>query len=146
MIEERAIAPGIFPKGSFTPWQAISSVLDKSGRTGAVVSFVGAVKTPGKGGKAVRKVLIEAYEEAANPVLKRICDELTTKYSLNKALICHYTGEFTVGDPLVVVAVASKSRYEAYKALEEAVERYKKEPPIWKKEVYEDGSSAWITD
>jgi molybdopterin synthase catalytic subunit len=146
VIGQRSVAPGILSKGSFTPWEVVASVLDGSGLTGAVVSFVGVVKTPGKDGKSVKKVIIEAYREAADPVLKRICDELVEKYSLNRAVICHYTGEFMVGEPLVVVTIASKSRYEAYRALEEAVERYKKEPPIWKKEVYEDGSSAWIAD
>ena len=44
-----------------------------------------------------------------------------------------------------MVAVAGRSRKEVYPALREAVERYKHEPALFKKEVYVDGTYSWIT-
>lgn len=103
------------------------------------------MKAKGVGGKKVSKVVMEAYDKEANKAITRICDDLVTKYSLTGAYIYHFVGEFGVGEPLIVIIIASKSRFEAYDAIREAVHRYKTEPPIWKKEVYEDGSGQWIS-
>jgi molybdopterin synthase catalytic subunit len=46
---------------------------------------------------------------------------------------------------VVLVLVASPRRKQGFVALRDAVERYKKEPALFKKEVYEDGSSSWIS-
>lgn len=89
--------------------------------------------------------MIESYEKHATSVLQNICTEVQKKYSLNNILIVHGTGEFTAGEPVVLVLVASPRRTQGFEALGNAVERYKKEPALFKKEIYEDGSSAWIS-
>ncbi|MEM3670203.1 MAG: molybdenum cofactor biosynthesis protein MoaE [Thermoprotei archaeon] len=122
----------------------LSSLTEQNGEAGAVVTFVGTVKAVSIEGKPVHSVVMEAYDNAATDAINLICAELVRKYHLNSVHIYHMVGEFFPGEPLVVIAVASKSRYEAYDAIKEAVDRYKSEPPIWKKEVYEDGTSKWI--
>jgi molybdopterin synthase catalytic subunit len=64
--------------------------------------------------------------------------------------IHHLLGEFKVGDDLVYVAVAGSHREEVFNVLREAVERYKSEAPIFKKEhiVDEKGSADeyWVSE
>jgi molybdopterin synthase catalytic subunit len=45
---------------------------------------------------------------------------------------------------VVFVLVAGVNRKEVFPALQEAVERYKREPALWKREVYVDGTQEWI--
>jgi molybdopterin synthase catalytic subunit len=146
MIQSQAYPPGVYPKGSVDPYRLISTVRDESGETGAILSFIGVVKARGANGKRVKKIVMEAYDEVANKVISNICSQLVSKYGLTAAYIYHYVGEFQVGEPLVVIVVCSNTRWKAYDAIHEAVHRYKTEPPIWKKEVYEDGSSQWVND
>jgi molybdopterin synthase catalytic subunit len=146
VLTHTPFASGVYKKGSVEPSVLISAVKDESGQTGALLSFVGVVKAVGVNGKKVSKVVMEAYDKEANNVITAICVDLVTKYALSGAYIYHFVGEFGVGDPLIVIVIASKSRWEAYDAMKEAVHRYKTEPPIWKKEVYEDGSGQWISE
>jgi len=60
-------------------------------------------------------------------------------------MIVHALGSFSAGEPVVMVIVASARRNQGFLALRDAVERYKKEPALFKKEVYRDGSSSWIS-
>ena len=60
-----------------------------------------------------------------------------------RATIVHRLGEVPVGDPSVVIAVASPHRAAAYEASRTALERLKQEAPIWKREHYAGGASRW---
>ena len=87
---------------------------------------------------------MESYEKHANQILNKICKEVKKKYGLTDILIVHALGKFKPGDPVVLVLIASPRRVESFQALREAVERYKKEPALFKQEIYADGTSAWI--
>jgi len=113
---------------------------------GAIVTFIGVSKESSTvSEKKVKSVTIESYKEEADRTLQKICDEIKQAFSLIYISIIHLEGDFNPTEPIVAVIIASKSRGPAFKALQEAVERYKKEPPIFKKENYTDGSSKWIT-
>ncbi|MGB9659060.1 MAG: molybdenum cofactor biosynthesis protein MoaE [Nitrososphaerales archaeon] len=141
------IESGIYDKGKIEIASVISDLLSNLPKdAGAVMLFIGVVREVGKGDKKVRRLEIESYDEHANSAIKKISDEIRNKYELSLARIYHFKGSFNVGEPLVLVIVVGKSRKQAYPALQEAIERYKKEPAMWKKEVYIDGSWAWISD
>jgi molybdopterin synthase catalytic subunit len=141
------IESGIYDKGRIKIASVISDLLSNLPKdAGALMLFIGVVREVGKGDKKVRKLEIESYDEHANSAIKKISDEIRNKYELSLARIYHFKGSFNVGEPLVLVIVVGKSRKQAYPALQEAIERYKKEPAMWKKEVYIDGSWAWIGD
>jgi molybdopterin synthase catalytic subunit len=89
--------------------------------------------------------VIESYEKHANAMLEEICKQVKKKYSLSDILIVHGLGSFSAGEPVVMVLVASPRRKQGFEALRDAVERYKKEPALFKKEVYSNGSSSWIS-
>ena len=54
----------------------------------------------------------------------------------------HRTGEVGIGEPSVVIAVGAPHRAECYEASRYAIDALKARVPVWKKEIYEDGS-AW---
>jgi len=114
--------------------------------TGSVLSFLGVARLESADGSMeIKSLLIESYEKHANSVLQNICKEVQEKYSLTDILIVHGRGKFSAGEPVVMVLVASPRRKLGFEALRDAVERYKKEPALFKKEIYKDGSSAWIS-
>ncbi len=67
--------------------------------------------------------------------MEKICKDLKkTKKGIIDVQIHHFTGEFEIGEDLVYVLVAGGHRENVFPVLQEAVERYKKEAPIFKKE------------
>jgi len=119
-------------------------------KAGAIALFIGVVRGETSKGKKVQQLEIEAYEEKANEVLTRICDDLKKKKGIVDVQIHHLLGKFNVGEDLVYVAVAGDHRKDVFPVLEEAVERYKKEAPIFKKEYVVDKegkkSACWVTE
>ncbi len=112
--------------------------------------FVGVVRGETAGGKTVKKLKLEAYEEKANEILGNICGELRKKEGVIDVEIHHFVGEFGVGEDLVYVVVAGAHRQNVFPVLVEAVERYKKEATIFKKEYVIDKTGAtksyWISE
>lgn len=103
-------------------------------KVGALAIFVGVVRGETPGGGKVQKLEIEAYEERAEDVLSSICQDLKNREGVVDVQIHHFLGEFNVGEDLVYVLVAGSHRENVFPVLREAVERYKKEAPIFKKE------------
>lgn len=103
-------------------------------KAGAITLFIGIVREEAKKGEKVEKLQLEAYEEKANQTLAEICDDLRKKPGVTDVEIHHMLGEFSPGEDLVYVLVAGSHRQNIFPILQEAVERYKREAPIFKKE------------
>ena len=138
---------GVYPKSKVNFTRLYSNfVSNLSDNTGCTVSFLGVARKESAGkAKNVRALVMEAYDKHANKILQKICQEVKIKYHLNGVMIVHAVGRFKPGEPVVMVLVSSPRRDIAFRGLREAVERYKKEPALFKKEVYLDGTSAWIS-
>lgn len=108
---------------------------------GAVVLFLGTVRNHHRG-RPVARLTYTAYRPMALAALERITAELAAGGEARVAVV-HRLGEVPVGEPSVVIAVASAHRRAAYAASREALERLKREVPIWKREHYADGEAAW---
>jgi len=126
--------------GPLDPARAIAAVAG-AGR-GAVVVFLGTVRDRHRG-RPVAGLAYSAYRPMAEGVLRRIVADLEADADDLRAAIVHRLGEVPVGEPSVVIAVASPHRAAAYQASRTALERLKAEAPIWKRERYADGSEAW---
>jgi molybdopterin synthase catalytic subunit len=143
---------GVHKKGTFSLLDGFKSVKAKKGfgKAGAIAVFVGVVRGETKEGGTVQKLMLEAYEEKANEVLTSICDDLRKKPGIVDVQIHHLLGEFNVSEDLVYVLVAGSHRGNIFPVLEEAVERYKKEAPIFKKEQIVTGRGKtrnyWISE
>ncbi len=143
---------GIHEKGSYTLTHLIESIRknEKFSQAGAIDLFIGVVRGESNEGQKVEKLVLEAYEEKAKEVLEKICDDLLKMPGIIDVQIHHLVGEFTVGEDLVYVGVAGSHRTDVFPVLEEAVERYKHEVPVFKKEhaIDEKGASTayWVSE
>ena len=119
-------------------------------KAGAIALFIGIVRGETLEGVTVQKLELEAYEEKANETLDSICNDLKKKKGIVDVQIHHLLGEFNVGEDMVYVMVAGNHRKNVFPVLRKAVERYKKEAPIFKKEyiVSRKGkpSAHWTTE
>lgn len=118
----------------------------KSDEIGAIATFTGVVRGYTHKGDNVQKLELEAYEEVAERALQTISNELRRKPGIVDVLIHHLIGTFTIGEEMVYVVVTGRSRKEVFSTLITAVERYKHEVPVWKKEYLKDGKSYWISE
>lgn len=109
---------------------------------GAVLLFLGSVRNH-HAGRPVLGLTYSAYEKMAEERLATICRELEAASAGLRVFIRHRLGEVPAGEPSVVIAVASPHREAAYDASRSALERLKKEVPIWKLERYADGTATW---
>jgi len=143
---------GVHPKGSLALAELIESVKKHPdyNKVGAMALFIGVVRGETKEGESVSRLELEAYDEKGNEVLERICQDLKHEKGIVDVQVHHFTGEFDLGEDLVYVLVAGGHRENVFPVLREAVERYKKEAPIFKKEYAKDRKgrikSYWVSE
>jgi molybdopterin synthase catalytic subunit len=143
---------GVHEKGTLSVLDLLSSIKKSSNfeKAGAIALFIGVARGETLKGEKVQKLTLEAYEEKANEVLAKICDDLSQKPGIVDVQIHHLLGEFNIGEDLVYVSVAGSHRTDVFPVLREAVERYKKEAPIFKKElvINAKGSATeyWVSE
>ncbi|MGB9827462.1 MAG: molybdenum cofactor biosynthesis protein MoaE [Thermosphaera sp.] len=109
---------------------------------GGVGLFIGLVKGD-VNGSTVFSLEYSAIKDMAERVMSQIAYEIAEKYGLQGILIYHRVGELKPGELTLVIAVAGKSRVNVMPALAEALERVKKEVPVFKLEHRCDGD-YWI--
>ena len=142
----------VHEKGTFTVQDAIDNIKKDPTfpKAGAIALFIGVVRGETFEKEKVEKLTIEAYEEKAKEVLTKISNDLAQKPGIVNVQIHHLLGEFKVGDDLVYVAVAGSHRTDVFSVLQEAVERYKSEVPVFKKEhiIGKQGSASeyWVSE
>lgn len=114
--------------------------------SGGVGVFIGTVRSsPAVKGadKDVVRLEYEAHPTLADERLRAICLEAKERWNLSDAFALHRTGSCEVGEPTVVVACSAPHRAEALDACRFIIDTIKRTVPIWKREVYADGS-AWV--
>jgi len=142
----------VHQKGKFSFLDMIKNVKTHPNfkKAGAIALFIGVVREGALKGGKVQKLELEAYEEKADEVLANICNDLRKKDGIVDVQIHHLLGEFNVGEDLVYVLVTGSHRKSVFSVLEEAVERYKDEAPIFKKEYIIDDEgkpiSYWLAE
>ncbi len=110
---------------------------------GGQASFVGTVRDHHEG-HDVLAVTYEAFEPLAKKVLAEIALEAGRRHGA-KVAAAHRLGKLAVGQASVAVAASAVHRAEAFAACREVIEEIKKRLPVWKKEHYVDGDSAWLS-
>lgn len=106
---------------------------------GASLLFIGTTREFTEG-KRTTYLHYEAYIPMALKTLKQIGDEIAQKYNGAKCAISHRLGKVDLAETSVIIAVSAPHRDECYEASRYAIERLKQIVPIWKKEIWEDGS------
>lgn len=114
---------------------------------GAIASFVGTVRESASVGsnvdKPVTRLEYEAHPKLAREKLEEIAAQAAEKWSLQRVIALHRVGVCELAEPTVVVVCAAAHRAEALDACRWLIDELKATVPIWKKEIYADGSS-WV--
>jgi molybdopterin converting factor subunit 1 len=119
--------------------EAIEAV--QGGARGGVVTFTGIVRGE-TDGRRVLRLEYEAYVPMAERKLEEIAAAIEHETGASVAIV-HRVGTLLPGEAAVVIACAAPHRAPAFRACEAAIERLKHEVPVWKREVFEDGS-VWV--
>ena len=114
----------------------------QSAERGGVACFLGTVRNH-HGGRGVLRLEYSAYAPMAEAECARIVAEAESRWPVAVALI-HRVGRLEIGDAAVGVVVASAHRNEAFAACRHVIEELKRRVPIWKREVFADGTVEWV--
>jgi molybdopterin synthase catalytic subunit len=109
---------------------------------GALVSFVGQVRDVNDG-DAINTLTLEHYPEMTQKALEEIELEAKTRWNIIDTLIIHRVGTLQPLDQIVLVAVTSAHRGEAFHACEFIMDYLKTSAPFWKKEATNQGE-RWV--
>jgi len=109
--------------------------LSKSEGVGAVASFVGIVRDV--------RMTLEHYPGMTENALRKIAEDAAARWKVMDCTVIHRHGELAPHDQIVLVAVASAHRADAFAACEFIMDYLKTQAPFWKKEHRADGA-AWV--
>lgn len=112
-------------------------------RAGACVTFCGWVRNANDG-QPVRSLEYEAFAPLAEKEGERILAEAREKFTLLGSSAVHRVGHLQIGDAAVWVGVTAAHRGAAFDACRYIIDELKARVPVWKKEHYASGASAWI--
>jgi molybdopterin synthase catalytic subunit len=109
---------------------------------GAVVSFAGIVRDHDDG----RGVLELEYEghPSAEKILAEVAAEIAADPKVYAVAVSHRIGRLEIGDVALAAAVSTAHRAEAFAACARLVDEVKARLPIWKRQVFADGTEEWV--
>ena len=111
---------------------------------GAVVTFVGTVRDRNAGGPGEVQVLeLEHYPGMTEKSIEAMIDEALRRFDIRAARVVHRVGPLQPLDQIVLVAVSSAHRGQAFQACEFLMDYLKTQAPFWKKETTPDGA-RWV--
>jgi molybdopterin synthase catalytic subunit len=112
------------------------------GGVGAVVAFVGTVRDLSEG-QAVSRMELEHYPGMTEAAIEAMIDAAHQRFDLRAARVVHRIGVLEPSDQIVLVAVSSAHRGQAFQACEFLMDYLKTQAPFWKKEGGAAGS-RWV--
>ena len=110
---------------------------------GGIVLFAGAVRDNDEA-RGVTALSYSAHTSAEDE-LRRVAEDIAAKYPdvIGLAAV-HRTGDLAIGDLAVVVGVSTGHRAEAFEACHALIDELKASVPIWKHQLFTDGSAEWV--
>jgi molybdopterin synthase catalytic subunit len=120
----------------------LAALRDGDARIGALASFVGLVRDVNHG-VGVSEMTLEHYPGMTEKALAAIVAEAKTRWDIYGALVIHRVGPLRPCDQIVLVAVTSSHRAEAFAACEFIMDYLKTRAPFWKREATPDGA-RWV--
>ena len=121
---------------------ALRQTLLKSS-AGAFCSYEGWVRDHNEG-RNVAALHYHGYPQLAPGIAAAIIHEAREQFQLEGISVVHRTGPLVIGDIAVWIGVTAHHRGDAFLGCRYLIDNVKHRLPIWKKEVYKDGSEAWI--
>jgi molybdopterin synthase catalytic subunit len=135
-------------EGLFDPWnearlyQEVSSRM--AGKFGATSIFIGTMRDFNEGDDVLGMTL-EHYPGMTEKELEKIIDEASSLWRLIDVLVVHRVGEIRPNEPIVLAAVWSAHRGDAFDASRYIMEALKSKAPFWKKERLKSEQERWVT-
>ena len=129
-------------EGDFDVSAEIESMRKGDPRVGAVVTFLGTVRDMNDG-SSVKGMTLEHYPGMTEKALQEILDQAKSRWDLYQTLVIHRVGLLLPEDQIVMVAVTSAHRGEAFAACEFIMDYLKTAAPFWKKEDT-PGGGRWV--
>ena len=126
----------------FDAGREIARLCEDAPGVGAIASFVGVVRNENDD-RPVGSMLLEHYPGMTECAIERIVRDAHSRWPLAAATVIHRIGELSPGDLIVLVAVASSHRGEAFQACEFIMDFLKTKAPFWKKESTPAGE-RWV--
>ncbi|MBX6315966.1 MAG: molybdenum cofactor biosynthesis protein MoaE [Isosphaeraceae bacterium] len=115
----------------------------RSNRAGAVCLFLGTVREL-TGDRRTAALDYEAYLEMARRKMAELEEEARRRWPIVEAALVHRVGHLDLGAISVAVAVSCPHRQQAFEACRWLIDTLKEVVPIWKKEVWADGTEEWV--
>jgi len=110
-------------------------LLRRDAKVGAVASFIGQVREVA--------MTLEHYPGMTEKAIAKIVEEARSRWQVMDCTVIHRYGELKPADPIVLVAVASGHRGDAFAACEFIMDYLKTQAPFWKKE-HREGGACWV--
>jgi molybdopterin synthase catalytic subunit len=120
----------------------VAALREGDGGVGAVAAFVGTVRDRSDG-RSVASMELEHYPGMTEAAIEAMIDQAFARFDIRAARVVHRIGELAARDQIVLVAVASAHRGEAFQACEFLMDYLKTNAPFWKKEAT-DAGARWV--
>lgn len=131
----------------FDPWQELQAYQHAAaplcGQVGATSIFIGTMRDFNDG-NGVQAMTLEHYPGMTEKQLVAIVAEAGRQWQVLDALVIHRVGELLPNDPIVLVAVWTTHRGDAFDACRYIMEALKSRAPFWKKERLLSADSRWV--
>jgi molybdopterin synthase catalytic subunit len=120
----------------------VAALREGDGGVGAVASFVGTVRDRNDG-TGVSAMELEHYPGMTERAIEAMIDEAQRRFDIRAARVVHRVGPLRPLDQIVLVAVSSAHRGQAFQACEFLMDYLKTQAPFWKKETTPEGA-RWV--
>lgn len=131
----------------FNPYREIQAYQDSakamSGKFGATSIFIGTMRDVNEGDE-VKGMTLEHYPGMTEKQLEKIVAEAQQQWRIIDALVIHRVGTILPDEPIVLVAVWSSHRGDAFDASRYIMEALKSKAPFWKKELLKSDDERWV--
>ena len=112
-------------------------------KAGGVDIFLGVTRRWTKG-KETEKLEYDCYQSMALKEIEALIQSAVAKWPIIRVNVHHRIGVVPAGEPSVFIGVATPHRADAFEACRFLIDTLKLTVPIWKKEVYSDGTTEWV--
>ena len=114
-----------------------------SHQAGAALLFVGTTREF-TDGRQTQSLTYECYPEMAIRKMEELRDEAMQRWPLVAVSFVHRVGHLELGEASIAIAVSSPHRKDAFEAGQWLIDTTKEVVPIWKQELWADGTSDWV--
>lgn len=120
--------------------EVLAAVADPA--AGGIALFVGAVRDNDED-REVTALSYSAHPSAADG-MRQVAEKVAAKFDVNALAVVHRTGDLQIGDLAVVAAAAAGHRAQAFEACRALIDEVKASVPVWKHQLFADGSTEWV--